>query len=301
MAESSGGTAEKTDANSAADNSRKHPLYKTLSRFNRELNKLKPEEIRDRLRRENLSDQGTDPIIYKRYKQYQKKNLVSLDPSPPYELWQVLSTNPLGLKFLLVLDFEATCESVNSSDYIHEIIEFPVQLLDISTLKIVDTFHSYCRPCLNEKLSSFCTKLTGIEQSIVDKAPTFAEVFDDFTEWMEERELGTKHNFSLVTDCPWDIRECLFPQCALSKVSFPHYASKWIDARKLFSSFYQISSGNLANMLTQLGMSFEGREHSGLDDSKNIARIVSQLISDGCTLQYNRFISQDIISSIFKN
>lgn len=57
MAECSGGTAEKTDASSAADNSRKHPLYKTLSRFNRELNKLKPEEIRDRLRRENLSDQ----------------------------------------------------------------------------------------------------------------------------------------------------------------------------------------------------------------------------------------------------
>lgn len=87
---------------------------------------------------------GTDPIIYKRYKQYQKRDLISLDPSPPYELWQVLSTNPLGLKFLLVIDFEATCESVNSSDYIHEIIEFPVQLLDISTLKIVRFCKFFC-------------------------------------------------------------------------------------------------------------------------------------------------------------
>ena len=108
-------------------------------------------------------------------------------------------------------------------------------------------------------------------------------------------------HFAIYIHSPWDIRECLFPQCALSKVPFPPYASKWIDARKLFSSFYQISSGNLGNMLTQLGMSFEGREHSGFDDSKNIARIVSQMISDGCSLQYNRFISQDIISSIFKN
>ena len=57
MAESSGGPVEKSDVNSAAANSRKHPLYKTLSCFNRELNGLKPEEIRDRLRSENLSDQ----------------------------------------------------------------------------------------------------------------------------------------------------------------------------------------------------------------------------------------------------
>ena len=37
-------------------------------------------------------------------------------------------------------------------------------------------------------------------QSVVDKAPTFPEVFDNFTEWMDRRELGTTHNFSLVTD-----------------------------------------------------------------------------------------------------
>ena len=68
--------------------------------------------------------------------------MVSLDPSPPYELWQTLSTNPLGLKYLLVIDFEATCENVNPADYIHEIIEFPAHLLDLSSLKIV-SFYVY--------------------------------------------------------------------------------------------------------------------------------------------------------------
>ena len=47
-------------------------------------------------------------------------------------------------------------------------------------------------------------------------------------------------------------------------------------------------------------MEFEGREHCGLDDAKNIARIMSQLLSDGCVLQYNRFISKDIIDGVFK-
>ena len=99
---------------------------------------------------------------------------------------------------------------------------------------------------------------------------------------------------------PWDIRNCLFPQCALAGVTFPNYASKWIDIRKLFSNFYQTHGGNLSYMLTELGMEFEGREHCGLDDAKNIARIMSQLLSDGCVLQYNRFISKDIIDGVFK-
>ena len=98
---------------------------------------------------------------------------------------------------------------------------------------------------------------------------------------------------------PWDIRNCLFPQCALAGVSFPEYMAKWVDIRKLFSSFYQIQGGNLSHMLSMLGMQFEGREHCGLDDARNIARIAAQLLRDGCGLQYNRFIPPDLISSIF--
>lgn len=33
-------------------------------------------------------------------------------------------------------------------------------------------------------------------------------------------------------------------------------------------------------MLTYLGLEFEGREHSGIDDAKNIARIVRHLSLD---------------------
>ena len=36
-----------------------------------------------------------------------------------------------------MLDFEATCEDPNPPDYVHEIIEFPVVLLNLKTLKVV--------------------------------------------------------------------------------------------------------------------------------------------------------------------
>lgn len=40
-------------------------------------------------------------------------------------------------------------------------------------------------------------------------------------------------------------------------------------------------------MLQILGMQFEGRPHSGIDDTRNIARIAIQLLKDGCELVIN--------------
>lgn len=67
--------------------------------------------------------------------------------------------------------------------------------------------------------------------------------------------------------------------------------------RKLFASFYQMRSGNLSKMLESIGLQFQGREHCGLDDARNIARVVEQLIKDGCVLKYNRFMPEDVLSS----
>lgn len=39
--------------------------------------------------------------------------------------------------YICVVDFEATCEENNPPDYLHEIIEFPMVLVDTHTLEIV--------------------------------------------------------------------------------------------------------------------------------------------------------------------
>lgn len=39
--------------------------------------------------------------------------------------------------YICVVDFEATCEEGNPPEFIHEIIEFPVVLLNTHTLEIV--------------------------------------------------------------------------------------------------------------------------------------------------------------------
>lgn len=59
-----------------------------------------------------------------------------------------------------------------------------------------------------------------------------------------------------------------------------------LDIRKLFKSQLE-TSGNISDMLKEIGLEFEGREHCGLDDSRNIARIVLHLASKNVRLEPN--------------
>lgn len=65
------------------------------------------------------------------------------------------------LKYLLVLDFEATCGDTVMEN---EIIEFPTLLYNLQEDKVEATFHEYVRPTVTPALTQFCTDLTGITQ-----------------------------------------------------------------------------------------------------------------------------------------
>jgi ERI1 exoribonuclease 3 len=69
------------------------------------------------------------------------------------------------LRYLLVLDFEATCgeEGGFPQDQM-EIIEFPTIVYDLQVKKEVGRFHEYVRPVIRPQLTEFCTGLTGITQ-----------------------------------------------------------------------------------------------------------------------------------------
>ena len=76
-------------------------------------------------------------IITKRYKQHFKTSIIKNDPSPPPDLARAINPNPMGFEYLVIVDFEATCESHNPPDYVHEIIEFPALLFNIRELNVV--------------------------------------------------------------------------------------------------------------------------------------------------------------------
>ena len=94
---------------------------------------------------------------------------------------------PQPYDYYLICDVEATCQEGSTFDYENEIIEFPVILVDGSSMTEIDVFHAYVKPLIHSELSEFCTRLTGIQQKTVDEAEPFHSVYADFKEWLNTR------------------------------------------------------------------------------------------------------------------
>jgi len=195
----------------------------------------------------------------------------------------------MPFRYLCVLDVEATCEK-NDRRYVHEIIEFPVVLVDLHTRKVCGEFHSYVRPTVNQTLSKFCTTLTGISQSAVDQAPTLGEVLVQCDAWLNERGLLntlTRRDFAFAADGPWDLKFFLDAECKRKGIPKAVYFDKWVNVKQLFADFYHCRTCKIHKMLEKQGMRFEGRLHSGIDDTRNIARIATKMAEDGCKIYIN--------------
>ena len=195
----------------------------------------------------------------------------------------------LPFRYLAVCDVEATCDEY-SKHYVHEIIEFPVVLVDLTNGSVAGEFHSYVRPTVNTTLTEFCTRLTGISQAQVDEAPTLAEVLEAFEAWRLAQGLEhseERRDFAFAADGPWDLRFFLHGECSRKGIPKRRYFDKWVNVKQLFADFYHVRTCKIHKMLAMQGMKFEGRLHSGIDDTRNIARIAIKMREDGCTIYIN--------------
>lgn len=257
------------------------PVYKKLARINGEINKLGKTDLQDKLYNLGLDHRGVKEVLRKRLKNYYRKRKLA-----KAKVRQMKKTN---FDYFAVIDFEATCEE-NNIDFHHEIIEFPIILVDLNKMEIVEKFHEYVRPVINPKLTKFCSKLTGISQATVDAADTFPEILDHVEEWLRKHSLGDTVSFAVLTDGPWDMYRFMYNQCEISQIPMPRWSKQWVNIRKAYSNFYQCRRGGIEVMLSNLGMKFEGKPHSGIDDATNIARIALKLMADGCNLTVNEYI-----------
>ena len=179
-----------------------------------------------------------------------------------------------------VLDFEATCLRGLQIEP-QEIIEFPCLKLSPENFEIRAKFHRYVRPIHHPELSHFCTELTGITQEMVEHEATFPEVLSDFDGWIRSETRDTSDSFSFIICGDWDLKTMLPRQCLLSETRVPDYFSQWINVKKSYHGAKRIFPRSLAAMMAGLGLTFEGRQHSGIDDSANIARIAKALAEQG--------------------
>ena len=177
-----------------------------------------------------------------------------------------------------VLDFEATCDE-KQNPRPREVIEFPIVLVDARTLSVVDAFRTYVRPVHHPRLTAFCTQLTGIEQDRVDGAPTWCEALARAQAWLDERFAEAGFRRCLFVTCgDWDLKSMIIAQCNTAGCDVPERFRRWLNIKNLFQSVVGKPAHSMPGMLEELSLPLQGRHHSGLDDSHNIASILVALV-----------------------
>lgn len=181
-------------------------------------------------------------------------------------------------KYLLVLDFEATCEKeipINKP----EIIEFPCLAVNTNNWKIENSFHSYVKPKINPILSTFCTDLTGIMQETVDDEQHFPIVFQEFCNWLDDNKyVDDDNNKSAFVTCgDWDLKVMLPTQCQYDNIQLPNYLKQWINLKVSFYDAKKHFPKSLRDMLRRLKIERQGTLHSGLYDAINMAKVIQEL------------------------
>ena len=187
------------------------------------------------------------------------------------------------MKYFVVLDFEATCDEENAPSP-QEIIEFPSVLVDAESLQIVDEFREYVKPLHHPQLRAFCTELTGIEQHQVENAGSFPEVFKRHQEWLLSHNLSLSESLDEITwafvSCgDWDLGTMLPVQegACNTKLNTPTCYTRWINIKVPYGDIMGEKAYGMVGMLKGLNLTLDGRHHSGLDDSRNIAKILIAL------------------------
>nr|AAW27567.1 SJCHGC03520 protein [Schistosoma japonicum] len=185
--------------------------------------------------------------------------------------------------YFMVLDFEATCEKdIKIPD--PEIIEFPVLMVNAYTLHTESIFHHYVRPTINPVLSDFCTELTGIIQSMIEDEPELPSILKMFDLFLDKNNLKIcPYKFAFVTCGDWDLKIMLPQQCKLLGIDVPDCFKQWINLKQVYCDVMGQFPFSMMSMLAGLNIKHTGRHHSGIDDCRNIANILCELIRCGAT------------------
>ncbi|KAM4750444.1 ERI1 exoribonuclease 2 [Anableps anableps] len=221
--------------------------------------------------------------------------------------------------YLIVIDFESTCWR-EKNNYGQEIIEFPAVLLNTSSGEVESEFHTYVQPQEHPVLSEFCTDLTGITQVQVEAGVPLQICLSRFNRWVQNLRLEKGVIFpnkqqicsasspsqklcTFLTWSDWDLGVCLQYECKRKQLHNPDVLNSWIDLRSTYRLFYSRKPKGLNGALQDLGIQFSGREHSGLDDARNTARLAVRMMRDGCVLKITRSLerSPSMVKSIFSN
>ncbi|MBW4522625.1 MAG: exonuclease domain-containing protein [Scytolyngbya sp. HA4215-MV1] len=175
--------------------------------------------------------------------------------------------------YYMVLDLEATCcDRKTIQRHEMEIIEIGAVMITAPDLTIVDEFQTFIKPVRYPVLTEFCRSLTSITQMQVDQAPAYKEAIVLLQHWLS-------HYPNAVFGSWGDYDRNQFKQDSkFHQVPFP-IALPHVNLKHRFSEVQGLSKRyGMAEALQLAGIELTGTHHRGIDDAKNIAKLLPLIL-----------------------
>lgn len=175
---------------------------------------------------------------------------------------------------IIVIDLEATCWNGKIPDgQVNEIIEIGICELDTNTGEISKNKGIIVKP-ERSTISPFCTELTTITQELVDtEGISFREACNIL------REEYNAHYYTWASYGAYDLN-MMKKQCAIKRVDYP-LSQDHINVKTHFRAVKGLTKKvGMNGALQILNIPLEGTHHRGVDDAKNIAKILNWCIQN---------------------
>ena len=174
--------------------------------------------------------------------------------------------------YLLVVDLEATCDDREKKPCLvpkgeMETIEIGAVLVDTATLEPIGELGQFVRPVRHPVLTEFCKRLTTITQADVDAAPLFPEAAANVARLVAGRR---------ALFCSWGDydKNQLAQDCAHHRMQLP-FGRTHLNVKRRFSEVLgEPKKFGMDGALRRVGLTLEGVHHRGIDDARNIARLL---------------------------
>ena len=173
---------------------------------------------------------------------------------------------------IIVIDVEATCwNTAPPAGMTNDIIEFGICLLDVRSGEISDNRGILVIPERSE-ISDFCTELTTITPEMIrNEGISFKEACS-----IIKKEYDGPGR-AWASFGAYDLKH-IQRQCSELGVGYPLGPSH-INVKTLFALKNKLNfEKGMDGALQHLGIKLEGTHHRGVDDAKNIAKILRTLI-----------------------
>ena len=184
--------------------------------------------------------------------------------------------------YLYCVDLEATCDELDKSESARKLVVVPDQMetieiglvvIDLETLEVVDEFQRFVRPQINPILTHFCKRLTSIQQADVDSAGTYADVGQELGVF-----IARYPNAAWASWGDYDARQLErdagFAACPSLLSGLQHF-----NVRKWHKGLYDNQPKGLKQTVEAMGLVWLGTYHQGIDDARNVASIVKEMLS----------------------